>query len=71
MLLIRHGESEWNAVGRWQGWADPPLTDLGFRQAKAAARSVGAVYEEGCTLLALGDAAAADALLTPLGVRNP
>ena len=43
LLLVRHGESEWNATGRWQGWADPPLTDLGIRQAKAAARSVGAV----------------------------
>ena len=29
VLLVRHGQSEWNAVGRWQGQADPPLTDLG------------------------------------------
>lgn len=43
LLLVRHGESEWNAVGRWQGWADPSLTELGRRQAAAAARSVGAV----------------------------
>ncbi|CAN5174899.1 hypothetical protein BH18ACT4_BH18ACT4_05500 [soil metagenome] len=28
LLLVRHGQSEWNAVGRWQGQADPPLTDL-------------------------------------------
>ena len=37
MLLVRHGESTWNAAGRWQGWADPPLTDLGRAQAEAAA----------------------------------
>lgn len=43
LLLVRHGESEWNATGRWQGWADPPLTELGLRQAKSAARGVGAV----------------------------
>lgn len=43
ILLVRHGESEWNAVGRWQGQADPPLTDLGRRQAKAAAVAVGSV----------------------------
>ena len=43
LLLVRHGESEWNAVGRWQGWADPPLSDLGQRQAAVAARAVGAV----------------------------
>jgi probable phosphoglycerate mutase len=37
LLLVRHGESEWNAVGRWQGWADPPLTPAGVEQARAAA----------------------------------
>jgi broad specificity phosphatase PhoE len=42
-LLVRHGQSEWNAAGRWQGQADPPLTDLGRRQAKSAAASLGAV----------------------------
>lgn len=43
ILLVRHGESEWNAVGRWQGQADPPLTDLGRRQALAAAQTIGTV----------------------------
>ena len=36
MLLVRHGQSEWNALGRWQGRADPSLTDVGRRQAKKA-----------------------------------
>ncbi|MGH9188323.1 MAG: histidine phosphatase family protein [Acidimicrobiales bacterium] len=40
MLLARHGESEWNAVGRWQGQADPPLSALGRHQAKVAAGSL-------------------------------
>lgn len=43
LLLVRHGQSEWNASGRWQGWADPALTDLGRQQAKLASRAVGAV----------------------------
>lgn len=43
LLLIRHGQSEWNAVGRWQGQADPPLSDLGRRQAGRAAERLGAV----------------------------
>lgn len=43
ILLVRHGQSEWNASGRWQGWADPPLTSLGRRQANAAAEMVGSV----------------------------
>ena len=37
LLLLRHGQSEWNAVRRWQGSADTPLTSLGRRQALAAA----------------------------------
>lgn len=43
LLLVRHGQSEWNAVGRWQGQADPPLTDLGRQQARLGARSLGGV----------------------------
>lgn len=43
IALVRHGQSEWNALGRWQGQADPPLTDLGRQQAIAAAARVGAV----------------------------
>jgi broad specificity phosphatase PhoE len=41
VLMVRHGQSEWNAVGRWQGQADPPLSDLGIRQSEAAGRSAG------------------------------
>jgi broad specificity phosphatase PhoE len=43
MLLVRHGQSEWNALGRWQGKADPALTDLGRQQAFHAAARVGSV----------------------------
>jgi broad specificity phosphatase PhoE len=43
LLLARHGESEWNAEGRWQGRADPPLSRLGRRQAALAIESLGAV----------------------------
>ncbi len=41
ILLVRHGQSTWNADGRWQGRADPPLSDLGVRQAEVAAETVG------------------------------
>ncbi len=43
LLLVRHGQSEWNALGRWQGQADPPLSELGQRQAAHAAGVLGAV----------------------------
>ncbi len=37
ILLARHGESDWNRAGRWQGHADRPLTDLGREQARVLA----------------------------------
>ena len=37
LLLLRHGQSTWNAERRWQGWADAPLSELGERQARDAA----------------------------------
>ncbi len=36
-LLLRHGQTTWNAEGRWQGWADAPLSALGEQQARHAA----------------------------------
>lgn len=41
LLVLRHGESEWNALGKWQGQADPPLTEVGMRQAVAVAEQLG------------------------------
>jgi broad specificity phosphatase PhoE len=43
ILVVRHGQSTWNADGRWQGQADPPLSELGIAQAEAAARAVDGV----------------------------
>jgi len=37
VLMVRHGESEWNALGKWQGRADIALTEAGREQARAAA----------------------------------
>ncbi|MDQ1445130.1 MAG: glucosyl-3-phosphoglycerate phosphatase [Acidimicrobiaceae bacterium] len=37
LLLLRHGQSVWNAQQRWQGQADPPLSPAGEAQARAAA----------------------------------
>jgi broad specificity phosphatase PhoE len=43
IFVVRHGQSTWNADGRWQGQADPPLSELGVAQAEAAARTVDGV----------------------------
>ena len=41
LLVIRHGQSEWNAVGRWQGRADVALDEAGRLQAAEAALALG------------------------------
>jgi len=42
LILVRHGQSTWNAQGRIQGWADPPLDDTGQEQARRLARRLAA-----------------------------
>jgi len=42
LLVIRHGQSLWNVDERWQGRADIALSELGLRQAHAAADALGA-----------------------------
>lgn len=40
LLLIRHGESEWNLAQRFTGWADVGLTPRGVRQMQEAGRAI-------------------------------
>ena len=34
VLVLRHGQTEWNAAGRLQGHLDSPLTEIGLRQSQ-------------------------------------
>jgi 2,3-bisphosphoglycerate-dependent phosphoglycerate mutase len=36
IVLLRHGESEWNKENRFTGWTDVPLSDKGISEARAA-----------------------------------
>ena len=40
ILLARHGETDWNRDGRWQGWSDPPLNETGRAQAQLLAEQL-------------------------------
>ena len=49
LVLVRHGETDWNIQGRFQGQSDPPLNERGLAQARALAleltgEKVAAVY---------------------------
>lgn len=45
-FLVRHGETEWNRVGRAQGQSDPPLNQEGREQAEAVAARLAPVSFE-------------------------
>jgi broad specificity phosphatase PhoE len=41
LIFVRHGQTDGNVEGRWQGWTDTPLNELGKKQAALAARRLG------------------------------
>ena len=40
LVLIRHGQSEWNEKNLFTGWRDPDLTAQGVDEAKAAGQAL-------------------------------
>lgn len=66
IYLVRHAQSEWNAIGRWQGQADPPLSAHGHVQARALAEHFPDVIP---TLLVSSDLQRALDTAAPLGER--
>ena len=40
LVLIRHGQSEWNLSNQFTGWVDVNLSDKGVEEAKAAGRKI-------------------------------
>ena len=38
LVLLRHGQSQWNLDNRFTGWVDVPLSELGMKEAQAAGR---------------------------------
>jgi probable phosphoglycerate mutase len=73
LVLWRHGRTEWNAEGRFQGQLDPPLDELGRRQAALAAPYVAAGLSPDDTVVVSSDltraAETARALAGVLGLQ--
>jgi probable phosphoglycerate mutase len=42
IVMVRHGETDWNRDNRFQGHADPPLNEAGRAQARALAEELAA-----------------------------
>lgn len=40
LVLLRHGQSQWNLENRFTGWMDVPLTDLGETEARRAGEKI-------------------------------
>ena len=54
LVLLRHGQSQWNLDNRFTGWHDVDLTDQGCEEAKAAGRVLkenGFVFDQAHTSL--------------------
>src|SRR5699024_3254749 len=45
VIALRHGETDWNAERRLQGWAPTPLNDRGREQAESAGIHLAATYD--------------------------
>jgi len=53
LVLIRHGESQWNLENRFTGWVDVPLTDKGRAEAHRAGERIRQIrFDQGyCSVL--------------------
>ena len=40
LVLVRHGQSDWNLKNLFTGWKDPELTELGVREANAGGQAL-------------------------------
>lgn len=40
LVLVRHGQSQWNLENRFTGWVDVPITELGAEEARRAGRQL-------------------------------
>jgi 2,3-bisphosphoglycerate-dependent phosphoglycerate mutase len=70
LVLVRHGESEWNKKNLFTGWRDIGLTDEGVKEAREAGRKLkaqGLAFDIGFTSALVRAQASLDLMLEELG----
>lgn len=70
LVVVRHGQTEWNVAGRIQGHRDSPLTALGIRQARVMAQRLAGEYFDTILSSDLGRARHTAELLVPDRIAN-
>jgi len=70
LVLVRHGQSEWNLKNLFTGWKDPDLTEQGVAEAKEAGRKLkaqGFTFDIAFTSVLLRAQHTLDLMLTEMG----
>src|SRR6201995_4931566 len=70
LVLVRHGESEWNLKNLFTGWKDPDLTENGVKEASDAGRKLkaqGLLFDIAFTSVLIRAQHTLDLMLTEIG----
>jgi 2,3-bisphosphoglycerate-dependent phosphoglycerate mutase len=70
LVLVRHGQSEWNLTNQFTGWKDVDLTDTGIKEARAAGRALkqqGIRFDVGFTSALIRAQRSLDLMLEEMG----
>jgi 2,3-bisphosphoglycerate-dependent phosphoglycerate mutase len=73
LVLVRHGQSEWNLKNQFTGWRDVDLTDKGVAEARAAGRQLKALglrFDVAFTSALVRAQRTMDLMLEELGQRS-
>lgn len=74
LVLVRHGQSEWNARNLFTGWRDPGLTETGVAEARAAGRrlmAMGLTFDQAFTSALTRAQATLDLILEEMALDPP
>lgn len=72
LILVRHGESEWNAKNLWTGWTDIGLTEKGRRQARLVGEKLeGIIIDFAFTSILMRAKQTLDEIKNILGIDVP